>query len=91
MKLNAKCVKCGGDDWKHDKRQHVVCAVCNPRIHGRNCPWPRTVHPQKRNNGAVQGVMISDNERMKVGMTFLIHRESWGYRVVLSRKGKAKR
>ena len=78
MKINAKCNKCGADNWKMAKNK-PVCAVCRPRQRGYKS-WPRhtAAHNHKGN-----GVIHINDRGCKPGTAFTIHRTPTGYRVVL--------
>lgn len=84
MKIT-KCSKCKQNDWKQIyPARKFVCAVCNPRNYGHPEAWPRKKKVWKLGRAYV--VIIHDAENLKRNTKFTIHRESYGYKVVLEEK-----
>ena len=95
MKINAKCMKCGADDWKH-VGPTVKCAVCDPRHSGQGKkPWPRHISvTQSGGKRSRMALHLWDGIGLKgkLGWPVTVHKEPWGYRVVLDKKkGRGRR
>ena len=79
MKIGAKCDKCRNDKWKM-RNGKPVCFFCNPRLTSRK--FPRIIRVVKEGK-RWKIIKIMDTANLKFGERVIIHKEKWGYRVLV--------